>query len=92
MSIYILRSAASYNYNDFYIWNAFILISFFFSIINVFKRRYEKKDSTFRCIARRILGVESPILVVASPNMTIRSDNSGSFVGVYNIRNILIRR
>lgn len=33
MSIYILRSATSYNYNDFYIWNAFILIFFFFLLM-----------------------------------------------------------
>lgn len=91
MSIYILRSATSYNYNDFYIWNAFILIFFFF-FINVFKRRYEKKDSTFRCIARRILGVESPIIVVASSNMTIYDRIIVDHLWPCNIRNILIHR
>lgn len=91
MSIYILRSATSYNYNDFYIWNAFILIFFFF-FINVFKRRYEKKDSTFRCIARRILGVESPIIVVTSSNMTIYDRIIVDHLWPCNIRNILIHR
>lgn len=91
MSIYILRSATSYNYNDFYIWNAFILIFFFF-FINVFKRRYEKKDSTFRCIARRILGIESPIIVVTSSNMTIYDRIIVDHLWPCNIRNILIHR